>query len=42
MEDSQEDVLDAYYRNNASMNYDLTDIISNITAKTLIIGIYED
>lgn len=42
MEDSQENVLDAYYRNLASMHYDLTDIVSNITAKTLIIGIYED
>lgn len=42
IECSQEDVLDAYYRNRASMNYDLTSIVSDITAKTLIIAIYED
>ncbi|OED30753.1 alpha/beta fold hydrolase [Methanosphaera sp. WGK6] len=41
-EDSMEDVLDAYYRNVASMNYDLTSIVSNIKVPTLIIGIYED
>ncbi|WP_455645706.1 alpha/beta fold hydrolase [Methanosphaera sp.] len=41
-EDSMEDVLDAYYRNVASMNYDLTSIVSNISVPTLIIGIYED
>ena len=42
IEDSQEDVLDAYYRNKASITYDLTSIVSNITADTLIIAIYED
>lgn len=42
LEDSDEDVLDAYYRNKASMYYDLTSIISDIRADTLIIGIYED
>ncbi len=41
-EDSQEDVLDAYYRNVASMNYNLTSIVSDIIVPTLIIGIYED
>ena len=41
-EDAMEDVLDAYYRNIASMDYDLTDIVKNITVPTLIIGIYED
>ncbi|MBO7719953.1 MAG: alpha/beta fold hydrolase [Methanosphaera sp.] len=41
-EDAQEDVLDAYYRNMATLNYDLTSIVSNITADTLIIAIYED
>lgn len=42
IEDSQEDVLDAYYRNKASINYDLTESVSSIKAKTLIIAIYED
>lgn len=42
LKDSRENVLDAYYRNLASMHYDLADIVSGITAKTLIIGIYED
>lgn len=41
-EDSEENVLDAYYRNIASMNYDLTAIVQNIIVPTLIIGIYED
>lgn len=41
-EDSMEDVLDAYYRNVASMNYDLSSIVSDICVPTLIIGIYED
>ena len=41
-EDSKEDVYDTYYRCVASMNHDLTDIIDNITAKTMIIAIYED
>lgn len=42
LECAQENVLDAYYRNRACMNYDLTSIVSNITAKTLIVAIYED
>ena len=42
IEDSEEDVLDAYYRNKASINYDVTSLLCNITASTLIIGIYED
>ena len=42
LEDSEEDVLDAYYRNNASINYDVTSLLPKITASTLIIGIYED
>ena len=42
MEDAQEDVLDAYYRNRATLNYDLTSIVGDITADTLIIAIYED
>lgn len=42
LEDSQEDVLDAYYRNKASIMFDLTDKVSNIKADTLIVGIYED
>ncbi|MBR3213853.1 MAG: alpha/beta fold hydrolase, partial [Methanosphaera sp.] len=41
-EDAQEDVLDAYYRNIATLNYDLTSIVGDITADTLIIAIYED
>lgn len=41
-EDAEEDVLDAYYRNVASMNYDLTSLVSDINVPTLIIGIYED
>lgn len=42
LEDSEEDILDAYYRNIATLNYDLTSIVGNITADTLIIAIYED
>ena len=42
LEDSQENVYDAYYRNRASIEYDLTDTVSNIKVPTLIIGIYED
>lgn len=42
LECAEENVLDAYYRNRASMNYDLTSIVSDITAKTLIVAIYED
>lgn len=41
-EDSEENVYDAYYRNKASISYDLTDEVSNINVPTLIIGIYED
>ena len=42
VEDSEENVYDAYYRNKASINYDLSNEVSNITARTLIIAIYED
>lgn len=42
LEDSQENIYDAYYRNRASMEYDITDKLSDITASTLIVGIYED
>jgi homoserine O-acetyltransferase len=42
LEDSEEDVLDSYYRNIATLNYDLTSIVGNVTADTLIIAIYED
>lgn len=42
LEDSEENVYDAYYRNRATINYDLSDEVSNITAPTLIVGIYED
>ena len=42
LEDSEENVYDAYYRNRASIKYDLTDKLSDITAPTLIIAISED
>lgn len=42
IEDSQENVYDAYYRNKASINYDLTEKVSQIKAQTLIIAITED
>lgn len=42
IEDSEQNVYDAYYRNKASINYDLTDEISRIIAPTLIIAISED
>ncbi|MCD7782246.1 MAG: alpha/beta fold hydrolase [Methanosphaera sp.] len=42
LEDSQEDVLDAYYRNCATLNYDLTSNVSDISVPTLIIAVYED
>ncbi len=42
LEDSKENVLDAYYRNLATMHYDLTEEVVNITVPTLIIAIYED
>lgn len=42
LEDSEENVYDAYYRNKASIIYDLTDEVSNIKVPTLIIAIYED
>lgn len=42
LEDSEENVYDAYFRNKASLNYDLTDEVSNIVAPTLIIAISED
>ncbi|RAP52270.1 MAG: homoserine acetyltransferase [Methanosphaera sp. rholeuAM270] len=41
-EDSEENVYDAYYRNLASIKYDLTDKVSNIKVPTLIIAIEED
>ncbi|MBR0471876.1 MAG: alpha/beta fold hydrolase [Methanosphaera sp.] len=41
-EDSEENVYDAYYRNKATINYDLTGKVSNIIAPTLIIAIKED
>lgn len=41
-EDSEENVYDAYYRNKATINYDLTEEISNIKVPTLIIAITED
>lgn len=41
-EDSRENIYDAYYRNRATINYDLTEEVSNIKAQTLIVGIYED
>lgn len=42
LEDADENVYDAYFRNKASINYDLTDKVAQIRAKTLIIAIYED
>ncbi len=42
LEDSEENVYDAYYRNKASINYDLSDEVSNIKVPTLIIAISED
>lgn len=42
LEDSQENVYDAYYRNKASINYDLSEEVSNIKVPTLIVAIYED
>lgn len=42
LEDSEENIYDAYYRNKASIEYDLTDKVSNIKVPTLIIAIYED
>ena len=42
LEDSQENVYDAYYRNRATINYDLSDEVSKITSPTLIVAIYED
>lgn len=42
LEDSEENVYDAYYRNRASINYDLSDKVSGINVPTLIVAIYED
>ncbi len=42
LEDSEENVYDAYYRNRASINYDLSDKVSGISVPTLIVAIYED
>lgn len=42
LEDSEENVYDAYYRNRATINYDLSDEVSSISAPTLIVAIYED
>lgn len=41
-EESEQNVHDAYYRNRASLNYDMTDKVSDIKVPTLIIAIYED
>jgi homoserine O-acetyltransferase len=37
-----QDVNDVVYRNNSSLDFDLTDDLSNITAKVLIIAINQD
>ncbi len=42
LEDSEENVYDAYYRNKASILYDLSDEVSKINVPTLIVAIYED
>lgn len=42
LEDSEENVYDAYYRNRASINYDVSDEVSKIAVPTLIVAIYED
>ena len=42
LEDSEENVHDAYYRNRASITYDLSDEVSKIRVPTLIVAIYED
>jgi homoserine O-acetyltransferase len=42
IEDSEENVYDAYYRNRASIDYDLSDEVSKIKVPTLIVAIYED
>jgi homoserine O-acetyltransferase len=42
IEDSMENIYDAYFRNKASIKYDLTDKVSNINVPTLIVAISED
>ncbi len=42
LEDSQENVYDAYYRNRAAINYDISDRLKNIRVPTLIVAIHED
>lgn len=41
-EGSVEDIYDFKYRNNAVLNYDIEDKLSDIKAKTLIVGASED
>ena len=41
-ENSAEDIYDFQFRNNAILNYDIEDKLSNIKAKTLIVGASED
>ena len=40
-EDSEINAYDTFYRNKASINYDLSDEVSNIMESTLIISISE-
>ena len=42
LEDSEENVYDAYYRNRATINYDATEKVSDIKVPVLIIAIHED
>ena len=42
LEDSEENVYDAYYRNRATINYDSTEKVSDIKVPVLIIAIHED